>query len=95
MRYLLYRDRGLIDANVATVSALRERLRAEVAVWPWRVSDLNVLVFDSDDVPFLGRRSVLVVDGHPVLVPPGLERCVTDQGSNVPPGWTDPRFVVA
>ena len=71
MGFLLYAGHGVIDANIPTLAALRERLRLEVAGKPSAMSDLYVLVFSRDDGRYLGRRNVLVADGHPVLVPPG------------------------
>ena len=71
MRFLLYAGDGLIDANIPTLAALRERLRLELAGQPSAMSDLYVLVFNAGDGRYLGRRNVLVEDGHPVLVLPG------------------------
>jgi hypothetical protein len=85
----------LIDANLPTVAALRERLRLEVAGHPSGMSDLYVLVFDRGDGRFLGRRSVMVEDGHPVLVPPGVGRWGADQKSCLSAGWANAQFVLA
>ena len=52
MRFLLYAGHSLIDANVPTIAALRERLRLEVATHPSGMSDLYVLVFDRVDGRF-------------------------------------------
>jgi hypothetical protein len=95
MRFLLYRGHSLIDANIPTVAALRERLRLEVAARPRGVSDLHVLVFERGDGRFLGRRGVLVEDGHPVLVSPGLGHRVADRGSVLDSDRADVRLVLA
>jgi hypothetical protein len=73
VRFLLYADRTLIDANIPTFAALRERLRPLVRGRPSGLSDLHVLVFDTGDDSYLGRRNVLVWDGEPVLVRPARE----------------------
>jgi hypothetical protein len=70
MRYLLYADRGLVDADVPTLAALREHLRRLVNGQPPGPAGLYVLVFDSADDRYLGRVDVLVEDGEPVLVRP-------------------------
>ena len=89
MRFLLYAAHGLIDANIPTIAALRERLRLEVATQPSGMSNLYVLVFDRGDDRFLGRCSVMVEDGHPVLVRPNSDGYGTDQRSCSNAGWAD------
>ena len=92
VQFLLYAGHGLIDANVPSVVALRERLRLKLAGrQPPGMSDLYVLVFD-DDGRFLGRRDVLVEDGQPVLVPPGVWG--TDQRSCADAGMADVGLVL-
>ena len=89
MRFLLYAGHGLIDANIPTIAALRERLRREVARRPAIMSELYVLVFDRGDDRFLGRCGVMVQDGHPVLVRPDSDGYGTDQRSRSNAGWAD------
>lgn len=95
MRFLLYAGHSLIDANIPTIAALRERLRMEVAARPREVSDLYVLVFDRGDGRFLGRRRVLVEHGHPVLVSPGLGHRAADRRSFLDLDRADARLVLA
>lgn len=68
VRFLLYGDGGLIDANFPTLAALYKRLRREVAARPLGVPNLRVLIFDRRDDRFLARGDVLVEAGNPVLV---------------------------
>jgi hypothetical protein len=94
MRFLLYGPHGLIDANIPTVAALRERLRLEAAGRPSATSDLYVLVFDRADGRFLGRRDVVIEDGYPIVVSPGGSQLRRDHRSRTTPGWADTRCTV-
>lgn len=71
MRFVLYAGHVLIDANLPTLVALRERLRLEVARQPSAMADLHVLVFNCGDGRYLGRLNVVLEDGQPVLALPG------------------------
>jgi hypothetical protein len=95
MRFLLYGGHGLIDANIPTVAALRERLRLEVAARPRGVSDLYVLIFERGEGRFLGRRRVLVEDGYPVLVSSGHGHRAADQRSALDSDRAGARLVLA
>jgi hypothetical protein len=71
VRFMLYRSQGLVDANLPSLSALRERLRL-MAGQPVGMSGVYVLVFDVETDRYLGRRDILVDDGELVLVSPAV-----------------------
>jgi hypothetical protein len=69
VRFLLYSSYGLVDANLSSFSALRERLRL-MTRQPVGMSGVHVLVFDAETDRYLGRRDIIIDDGEPVLVRP-------------------------
>jgi hypothetical protein len=71
MRFLLYGSRGLIDANLPGLSAVRDRLRL-IDRDPAGASGMHVLVFDAETDGYLGRRDILLDGDEPVLVSPAL-----------------------
>jgi hypothetical protein len=68
---LLYSSRGLIDADLPSFLALRERLR-QMARQPAGLSGVYVLVFDTATDRYLGRCDIVVDEGEPVLVGPAI-----------------------
>jgi hypothetical protein len=71
VRVLLYCSQGLVDANLPSMSALRERLRL-MARQPLGMSGVHILVFDAETDRYLGRRDIVVDEGELVLVSPAV-----------------------
>jgi hypothetical protein len=69
VRFLLYSNRGLLDADLPSLSALRERLR-QMAGRPGGLSGAYALAFDRKTDRYMGRCDIFVEDGEPLLVGP-------------------------
>ena len=94
MRFLVT-GHGVIGANIPPLAAPYKRGRLEVAGQPSAMSDRYVPVFSRGDGRYLGRRNVLVEDGHPMLVPPGCRPLGGGSGISLNRRRADARFVPA